>query len=59
MGRLLLVALLACMFGGCVQMSSSRPHGASRGAKSAFWGSTKEADGTEYLRMGNLMMKVR
>jgi hypothetical protein len=59
MGRLLLAALLVCMFGGCVQMSSSRPHSASRGAKSAFWGSIKEPGGTEYLRMGNLTMQIR
>lgn len=59
MSRLLLVALLIGMFGGCVQLSSSRPHGASRGTNSAFWGTIREADGTEHLRMGNLLMKVR
>jgi len=59
MHKLLIPALLFCMFTGCVQTQSRTLDNGVRGnTKRAFWGRKKEKDGTEYFRMGKLLIKT-
>ncbi len=53
--RMRTILLLAiCLFGGCATSSTSR-----KDTSDAFWGRRIESDGTEYFRIGSLLIKTR
>ena len=58
----LILLLILTLFTGCVQtrstgsMSHTSRH---KDADSAFWGQRTDADGTEYFRMGRLLIKTK
>ena len=53
--RMRTILLLAiCLFGGCATYSTSR-----KDTSDAFWGSRTELDGTEYFRIGSLLIKTK
>jgi hypothetical protein len=56
MYRIVISAIILGVLSGCVQTRSSINRG---DAKSAFWGKIIEADGTEYSRMGDMLIMTR
>ncbi len=56
MYRIVISALILGMLSGCVQTRSSINRG---DARSALWGKVVEADGTEYFRMGDMLLMTR
>ena len=53
--KMAILLLATCFFSGCAISDSSRD-GAKRGA---FWGRQIERDGTEHIRMGDMLIKTR
>ncbi len=53
MYRIVISAIILGMLSGCVQTRSSINR------ESAFWGDVVEADGTEYFRMGDMLIMTR
>ena len=49
-------AIFLGMLSGCVQTRSSSNRG---DARSALWGKVVEADGTEYFRVGDMLIMTR
>ena len=53
--RMRTILLLAiCLFSGCATTSTSR-----NDTLDAFWGLRTETDGTEYFRIGSLLIKTK
>ena len=52
MGTILLLAI--CLSSGCATSSTSH-----KDTRDALWGRRTESDGTEYFRIGSLLMKTR
>ncbi len=53
--RMRTILLLAiCLFGGCATSSTT-----GKNTRDAFWGSRTELDGTEYFRIGSLLIKTK
>lgn len=53
MYRIMICALLLGMFAGCAQTPVRRD------ASDTFWGRRTEPDGTEYFRIGKLLIMTR
>jgi hypothetical protein len=53
--RMRTILLLAiCLFSGCASSSTSR-----KDTRDAFWGIRSELDGTEYFRIGSVLIKTQ
>ena len=52
MRTILLVAI--CLFSGCATSSTT-----GKNTRDAFWGYKTELDGTEYFRIGSLLIKTK
>ena len=53
--RMRTILLLAiCHFSGCATTSTSH-----KDTRDAFWGLRTETDGTEYFRIGSLLIKTK
>ena len=62
MFRTVLILIFFVTFTGCVQTqptTSTFRGSARRDTDSAFWGTIKKTDGTEYFRMGSLLIMKR
>jgi len=62
MFRKVFLPILLATFSGCVHTqttTSAFRRSAHRDADSAFWGTVKKTDGTEYFRMGSLLIMKR
>lgn len=55
MFKMAILLLTACLINGCAISDTSR-ESAQRGA---FWGHQVERDGTEHLRIGDMLIKTR
>jgi hypothetical protein len=53
--RMRTILLLAiCLFSGCATIPTSRTE-----TRDAFWGIRSELDGTEYFRIGSVLIKTQ
>jgi len=63
MRKAVIVLLISCMLAGCVQTRSSRsssPFGrVHRDSETALWGRVNESDGSEYFRLGKMLILIR
>lgn len=53
--KIAILLLTAFLFSGCAISETSREDAQRR----AFWGREVERDGTEHLRMGDMLIKTR
>jgi len=63
MRKAVMVGLAFCVLGGCVQTKSSHsssPFGrVHRDSETALWGRVNEPDGSEYFRVGKMLIPVK
>ena len=63
MRRAVMVVLAFCVLGGCVQTKSSHSSspfgGVYRDSQTALWGRVNESDGSEYFRVGKMLILVK
>lgn len=51
-----ILVLIVCLFTGCAETVSSK---SSTSNKPAFWGRRIKQDGTEYFRIGKLLIRTK